>query len=145
VLTVHDRIAKDQLERIDLILATCRHFSAGSVSGPLTRKIRSGEDGEPDAVSDETMAELAGDHGSQARGRCHVERQWALHRHRMLTKDLDDAVGSTPTFGHHDYAPAVTDSLGDLVDCGLSIAPIGLADLSWHRSRLDTRPGDPIG
>src|SRR4029450_1486442 len=59
VLTVHHRVAGNQLEWVDLILAARRHLPVGPICRTLAREIRCGEESEPDLVGYKSVGELA--------------------------------------------------------------------------------------
>src|SRR4029077_13998316 len=107
MLTVDHRVAIAQLERVDLILAACRHLPALPLGAPRARKIRRSEQCEPDLVGHEAVAELARHDCCQTGRRRFIECRRTLYGDRVLTEHLDDPSGGTAAFGRDDHAPAI--------------------------------------
>ena len=136
MLAVHDGIAGDQLQRIDLVFAASRHPAGGFVRCPLPRQISGSEHGKLNRFRREPVAEFAGDEGGDACVRNIVQPVDEPDRKLPLGEHLGQPLPGAPTFGHEGDPPTGPDLLHDVRDGRLSVASIGLGDPAGDRAGL---------
>jgi hypothetical protein len=136
VLAVHDRIAGDQLQRVDLVLAASRHPAAGFVRRSLARQISGSEHGKLHRFGGEAVAEFAGDEGGDTWDWDDIQAVEEPDRKLSLGEHLGEPLAGASTFGHDGDPPTGPDPLHDVRHGRLRVASIGLGDPARDRAGL---------
>ena len=89
------------------------------------------------------MSQLAGDDAADAGFGDVVQGRQGPDRQLPLGEHFGQPIAGALALGDQHDPPAVADPLGDVVECGLGVAAVGLADLALDDPRLDAAGARP--